>query len=142
MMERVGIVRRVSGGEVFIECSQTAGCGHCADPGGCGGGGSDRALLLRARNSCDARVGERLVVCMPDGMALAAAFSCYMLPLLAGLLAALGVLPFVSDDLRDVAAAIAFCGGAVLGFLAARRIGRRLGGTHTLTLRRACATDR
>ncbi|MBL8481617.1 MAG: SoxR reducing system RseC family protein [Rhodocyclaceae bacterium] len=142
MMEQLGIVRGISGTDMLIECRRERGCGHCAEAGGCGGSSAcARPLLLRVPNRCGASVGDRLVVSVPEGTTLAAACICYLLPLFAGLVAALAVMPLADGPARDLAVALAFCAGLAAGLVAARRAGRRLGSRGALDIRRADATD-
>ncbi len=88
MIEETGQVVRVQGEFAWVESERRSSCGSCATQEGCGTGVIARALVNRAvtlkvLNRIDARVGDRVVVGIPESGLLRGAFAVYSVPLLA-----------------------------------------------------------
>ncbi|MBB4304379.1 sigma-E factor negative regulatory protein RseC [Rhodobium orientis] len=107
---------------VVLETDRTAGCASCAAKSGCGTAAlgsvlGGKASRLRMINDVDARVGDRVVLVLPENALLRAAIVAYMLPLLAMIVAAATAAGFGAGDLgAGLAAAV----GLGAGLLAAR----------------------
>lgn len=88
MIEQTGIVVAIEGDWARIETQRRPACGGCSADGAC-----TTSLLaryfgrkqtpLRVRNSIGAVPGDQVVVGVPEGTLLAAAFAAYLIPLLA-----------------------------------------------------------
>jgi sigma-E factor negative regulatory protein RseC len=141
LVEQVARVVSRDGDTVWLEPETTASCSGCLSLAACGGkGGSGRALAARRfplPGDLGLRVGDRVVVGLPDGAVLRASATAYAVPLVtmigAGILAGgLGA--------GDGAGAAAILGGLVLGLLIAGVLARRLSNRGDLSprfLRRA-----
>lgn len=113
----------VEGGEAIVAVDPLVGCGHCHEPGGCGGAAGDglglRRTEFRALNTLGAQPGDWVSVAVPDQGPRVAALLVYGLPVL-GLLAGAALAGLAG--LGDGGAALA----ALLGALAANALGRAL----------------
>ncbi|MEI6559388.1 MAG: SoxR reducing system RseC family protein [Rhodospirillaceae bacterium] len=149
-LESVARVVALEGGVPWLEPEPKASCGGCLSLAACGAkGGGRRALAARRFPLAGApalRVGERVVVGLPEGAVLRASATAYAVPLLlmvgAGITArGLGA--------GDGAGALAMLGGLAAGLLIARIIAGLLLGRGDLSpryLRRvveggACSRD-
>jgi sigma-E factor negative regulatory protein RseC len=118
---------------VEVECLPSA-CGKCGDKGGCGKpqGGPRRYAVL---NTVGARVGDRVVLSVPEGAVLKAAALSYLMPLVFVIGGAAAGTAF-GDGLPTVAGAAA---GLALGLIILRianmRMARRSGSWLRLTLK-------
>ena len=96
MIEQQGQVIAVSGHLASVRLGGNSGCPACDAGKGCGAGIFGRLLqrkptVLNLENVIDARVGQPVVVGLPESVFLRLVFHLYLLPLLAGLAgAALG----------------------------------------------------
>lgn len=120
-----GIVTVVDGQYATIRVDDS-GCGHCNDPGGCGGRNVSTLLcgtsrVVRALNSPQHRVGDRVRVGVPDGSlrySVIYAYGCPLLALLAGALCGSALF----GEFGAIAGATA---GLSAGWLGLRRAQRR-----------------
>jgi sigma-E factor negative regulatory protein RseC len=88
MLTSEAVVLSEDGDHVLVEVTEKpSGCGRCHEEGGCGGqtltqwfGG--RSYRYRLLNGIDAKAGERVLVCVPEGGVLKAAALSYLLPAL------------------------------------------------------------
>lgn len=120
MTESEAVVTRLDGDHAWVDL-QAAGCSSCGESGGCGLGGGKGKSLQRLYNGVGARVGDRVVLSVPNGAVLRAAFYCYLLPLALVLgLAAGGTA--VADE---TGAFWGTLGGLALGWFVMRVAGRR-----------------
>jgi sigma-E factor negative regulatory protein RseC len=90
MIEQQGQVVAVSGVLASVRLGGSAGCTACDAGQGCGAGIFGRLLrrkpaILELENPIDARVGQAVVVGLPESVFLRLVFRFYLLPLLAGL---------------------------------------------------------
>ena len=124
MIEQQGQVIAVSGDVASVRLGGSAGCSACDAGRGCGAGIFGRLLrrkpaVLELDNLIDVRVGQAVVVGLPESTFLQLVFRVYLLPLIAGLAGAvfghyLSVLNQAGPVLTD--------GSALLGGLMAAAI--------------------
>ncbi len=118
-IEHRAVVQRIDGGMVTIAMN-LASCASCSEGGACGIGkmASGRAAtLLTLPAGGPLRVGDEVIVALPESRLTLAALFGYLFPAAAMLL---GAAAGATVDGSDGAAAL----GAVGGFLAALAIGR------------------
>ena len=84
-MEQNVTVIAVEGSQALVEARRASACGDCAGKASCSTMGSwaDRFARLRVNNSLHARVGDEVLLEVPDSMLLKVAFRLYGLPMLA-----------------------------------------------------------
>jgi sigma-E factor negative regulatory protein RseC len=90
MIEQQGQVVAVSDVLASVRLGGSAGCTACDTGHGCGAGIFGRLLrrkpaILELENPIEARVGQAVVVGLPESVFLRLVFRFYLLPLLAGL---------------------------------------------------------
>ena len=131
MIEQQGQVISVSGNLVSVRLGGNSGCVACDAGRGCGAGIFGRLLrrkpaVLDLDNAINARVGQPVVVGLPESVFLRLVFHLYMLPLLAGLAGAVLGQPFVG-----LIVAGAMTHGVILFLIAStwRRESQQLGET-------------
>ncbi len=138
MIEQQGLIVAVSGEIASVRLGGKSACAACNAGKGCGAGIFGRLLkrkpvVLELQNGPGARVGQSVMVGLPETLFLRLVFNFYLFPLLAGLAgAAIG--HYVSVKLQVDSAAsdgLALLGAVLAGFLALmwkkRRIGRQPG---------------
>ncbi|MBF0126795.1 MAG: SoxR reducing system RseC family protein [Magnetococcales bacterium] len=84
MMREEGIVVSLEGNIAVVSGQRQKMCGSCHSASTCGvlsGGLGQRAVKIRARNACNAQVGERVFVELSERSFLKASFLVYILPL-------------------------------------------------------------
>lgn len=102
-MQVEGIVTRLEGERAFVQVARQSGCGRCHEAGGCKSGQREDPQAQRCNeyaleNVCDARLGNRVTVEVPEGATLRAVLFAYVLPVLAFVVfSGLGQLVFGSD---------------------------------------------
>ncbi len=105
MSEAPGIVSRVERGYAYVDIGPRAsGCGRCHEPGGCGGGLSvDRGIsrTYRLPNRIGARVGDDVVLTIPEGALLKVSLLAYLIPV--ALVIAGAVVGTIVSDLAAIA---------------------------------------
>ena len=120
MLESEAIVVSVENGATFVEPQTSSGCGGKS----CATQGCSTAVLtqlftqqpksLHVQNPISARVGERVIVGLQEGVFLRSAMAVYLLPLFALIMgAAIGVYMAGNSDLRDIYAGF----GGILGLV-------------------------
>ena len=131
MSDSEAVVARVEGEDAWLDVCRPADCENCNSADGCGLGRSKR--LQRVRNTIGARVGDTVIVSVPDGAVLKAAFFSYLLPLAAALLGATIGMKLAGES----GALVGVLMGLVLGMAALRAAGSRLaaGGEPILAMR-------
>ena len=151
LLESVARVVAVDGGTVWLEPEPKASCSGCMSLAMCGAkGGGIRALQARRFPLTDAprlRIGERVVVGLPEGSVLRASATAYAVPL--ALMIGVGIVA-QTNGADDLTGALAMAGGLAVGLLIARFIAGRLAGRGDLSprfVRRAaadgmCSTNR
>lgn len=116
MTESEATVIRVDGDHLWLGVDN--GCSGCDKISSCGAGDG---RLQRVRNTIGARIGDRVVVTVPDGAVLKAALYSYLVPLLLALTgAAAGT--SLDGDRGAVGGALV---GLAAGWLALRLASRR-----------------
>ncbi len=123
LAERVARVVEIRDGTVWLEPEPTAACGGCLSLAACGlKGGSRKALAARRfplPDDGDFRVGERVVVGLPDSAVLRASATAYGVPLLTMVVAAMVAEGMGADNGTG---AMAILGGLAGGLVLARGI--------------------
>ncbi len=127
MIEETGEVGEVRPGQALVQTQRGAGCERCRARGGCSHLGGGRDARGWVAGPLGVRVGDRVVVAVPEGTALRASVLVYLVPALCLMLGA-----FLGDRLapvwgvpRDLGAAGLGLGGMVLAFLGVRLFGGR-----------------
>lgn len=87
MIEAAGIVREVDDGRALVEVQRRTACGGCASQGGCGTSViaawfGRRPSRLWVRAATPVRVGEPVVIGLPEATLLHASLLMYLLPVL------------------------------------------------------------
>ncbi len=84
MQQRVTVIA-VEGSQAWVEARRASACGDCAGRASCStmGSWSQRFARLRVPNRLHARVGDEVVLEVPDAMLLRVAFRLYGWPMLA-----------------------------------------------------------
>ena len=129
-MESKAIVSRIEGQFAVVEVMPAgSGCGRCHEAGGCGSNLLNQSLrpkklnFYRLPNRIGAKVGDCVVVAVPEGAVLRAAALAYLLPVLFLIVgAAIGTA--LSD--HDVSALAGAGAGLALGLLVLRVAQSRL----------------
>jgi sigma-E factor negative regulatory protein RseC len=126
MLEMRAIVVEVQGDEASVQ-ALGGGCGHCSSEGGCGSGTlsklfcSSEPRRFKVRNEARAKVGDEVLVSLPDGVVLRGAMKLYALPLLLLLVGGIAGGTFAGEAaLRDAYAAAGAGVGLLLGFILAK----------------------
>lgn len=75
------VVSGLENGMAVVDVARTSGCGRCHEEGGCGGvmGGTSACATRQYRvpNTIQARVGDVVMLCVPEGVVLKAALTSY-----------------------------------------------------------------
>ncbi len=92
-MEQQVTVIDVQGGEAIVHGRRASACGDCAGKTSCSTMGSwvERIIELRLRNTIHAQKGDVVLLEVPDNAVLHIAFRLYAMPMLAFILAGLGM---------------------------------------------------
>jgi len=96
MQQQVTVIG-IEGSDAIVEGKRASACGDCAGKSSCSTIGSwkERCVELRVSNTLNARVGDRVMLEVPDSAVMQIAFRLYALPMLVFVLTGLGM--------RDVA---------------------------------------
>ncbi|MBU0498545.1 MAG: SoxR reducing system RseC family protein [Gammaproteobacteria bacterium] len=94
MIETEGRVVAVESGRAWVETVRSSACGHCDASGACGTAllantFGNRATRIAVDNRLGARVGDRVVLGLPERAMLAGSFLLYIPPLIGLFLGAL-----------------------------------------------------
>jgi sigma-E factor negative regulatory protein RseC len=119
MTESEAVVVRLDGDDVWLEIRDA--CSSCGGSAGCGLGDGKGRRPQRLRNTIGARVGDTVVLAVPEGAVLRAVFYCYLLPLLVALAGAASGMIFGGEPGAMLGAVVGLAGG----WLVMRRAGRR-----------------
>ncbi|KAB7627555.1 SoxR reducing system RseC family protein [Alkalilimnicola sp. S0819] len=128
MLREEGRVVAVADGVAWVETQRRATCDSCAVNKGCGTGAMAKALgrkplRIRVIDELGARIGEPVLIGLPEQALLSGSLAVYLVPLLLLLVfAALG------DSLGRGQALVVLLGlvGLALGFAWVRLFGRRI----------------
>lgn len=78
MIEQYGRVVRLEGNRAVVAVKRESACGgNCGNCGGC----KDSSLVVRVKNEKGAKTGDTVVLSMPAGRLLKAAFLVYLVPI-------------------------------------------------------------
>lgn len=78
-MRQIGLVNKIDGDNALIIIKRATACGeHCAS---CRAGCVNTKKVVIAKNTVDAKVGDTIILDMPDADVIRAAVFVYMLPL-------------------------------------------------------------
>jgi len=131
MIEENGIIVSVDGEHAQVLTQRRSSCGGCNVSGACGTSLLDRLLgrrevRLDALNRTDAKLGDEVVVGVPEEGVLIGSFVAYILPL-AGLILGAIVGQTAADSLgvtQQLLSILGGLGGLVVGLGWVRRFGR------------------
>lgn len=125
MIEETATVIAADDKQIWVESTPNSGCSSCSSRS-CGTSViaklfGNKRTRLQLENSLDAKVGEQVVLGIPDALLVKASISAYMLPLLAMILAAAtGNVLGVSEGMQVCFALI----GLVAGLWLVSHLGR------------------
>lgn len=127
MLEGTARVVAVTGGTVWLEAESQSSCGSCSTKKGCGvsvlsGVMGNKAVRFRMPNDFNGRIGDRVVIGIPEGAVVRASMLAYLLPVVAMIAGAL-----IATGLGggDAGAAIGAVIGLALGFGGMRLVSAR-----------------
>jgi len=128
MIETQATVTALEGDYALVEASQ-GGCGRCHEQGGCGGNNASQLFChgprhFRVLNPLGVKVGEKVLVGVPDGAVSHSVLVLYLLPLallVLGAVAGAALMP----EARDAAAAAGALSGGLLAWFLARHLQAR-----------------
>lgn len=130
MIEVPGEVVELQDGRARVRAAaRSGGCGRCNEPGGCGSAKVGSMFRTEhadiwVRNELGVAVGERVLVCLDEGVSMQAALLGYMVPVVGIVLgAAVGVF-FAGTASVDGAAVVGALAGLAGGVLVSRWMGR------------------
>jgi sigma-E factor negative regulatory protein RseC len=119
--EEEGMVTAIEGEYALVKVVRTTSCAHCPSAGSCHIE-SDRQIIVKAKNSAGARVGQRVKLFIAPGSILAASFLLYVIPLfglimgaVAGKLFLAYVWPSLSSELLAAGAGLITMAGTFAG---------------------------
>lgn len=114
-MQQTLVVVDMIGEDVIVEGGRASACGSCAGKSSCSTLGSwkQRNIRLRIANTISARVGDQVVVEVPDGWMIRVAFKLYGLPML-GFIGG-GFLGLFMAELLSISSEVSSALGAVTG---------------------------
>lgn len=120
MTEQEAVVTRIEGRFAWLDIDGAGDCASCSQRHGCG----ERAKRKQQRvvNTAGVRVGQRVIVGVPEGAVLRATLWSYLLPLAVALLGAASGLTLAGD----AGAAFGTLMGLLGGWGALRLIDRRM----------------
>jgi len=92
MQQQVTVIA-VEGRDAIVHGNRASACGDCAGKTSCSTMGSwtERFIELRLKNSIEAEIGDRVLLEVPDSAVMKIAFRLYALPMLAFVIAGLGI---------------------------------------------------
>ena len=124
MSDSEAVVARIEGEDAWLEVCKPADCENCDSTESCGLG--RRKRLQRVRNTIGARVGDTVIVTVPEGAVLKAALVSYLAPLAMVLVGAgLG-----SAIAQEAGALVGVVVGLALGALLLRFADRSIAGNR------------
>ncbi len=126
MLEMRAIVLKIQGREAEITPLGGGGCGHCNSEGGCGSGKLTKMFCtsqprsFNVLNQAEAKVGDEVIISLPEGSLLYSSWRMYLLPLIFMLGAGFIGVSFAHDAVtRDgyalIGALIGLGGGFAVG---------------------------
>ena len=107
-MREVGFVDEIKGGYAIVRVAKKSACGeNCAS---CKGGCTPGERKIKVKNTSSAEVGEKVILELPDGKVLSAAFLAYILPIIIFFVGFFVGDRMFSHELASVGIGIAFAG--------------------------------
>lgn len=116
MTESEAVVVGIDGDHAVLELTGPGSCGGCEKVAGCGLGDGRMQRRQRVRNDVGARIGDTVILRVPDGAVLKAALRAYIWPLLLILIGVASGLTFGGDPF----AAVGGLAGLVAGWIVLR----------------------
>ncbi len=118
-MEQIVTVIDVMHNDALVRGRRASACGQCAGKSACGtlGSWTDRFSEMRVANPVGAKVGDEVVVRVPDGLLLHAALRLYGMPMLFFFTAGF-LIRYVAFRFSLNAPELWAAGGAALGLIA------------------------
>lgn len=121
MTESEAIVTRLDGDHVWLEVNGGSACSGCQQSAGCGLGDGRGKPPQRLRNRIGARVGDVVIIGIPDGAVLRAACFSYLIPLALAIGGAAAGMSIGGDGASVLGAAL----GLTAGWFGLRRANQR-----------------
>lgn len=121
MTESEAIVTRVDGDHVWLDVNGGSACSGCQQSTGCGLGDGKGKRPQRLRNTIGARVGDAVIIGIPEGAVLKAAFLSYLIPLALAIGGAAAGMFVGGDGTAVLGAAL----GLIAGWFGLRRANQR-----------------
>jgi len=119
-MEQAVVVIDIMNNDALVRGRRASACGQCAGKSACGtlGSWTDRFSEMRVANSMGAKIGDEVIICVPDGMLLRAAIRLYGVPMLGFFMMGF-LVRYVAFQFSLVAPELWAAGGAMVGLLVA-----------------------
>jgi len=119
-MEQTVTVTDVMGHEALVRGRRASACGQCAGKSACGtlGSWTERFAEMCVDNALRARIGDEVVIDIPEGVLMRAALRLYGIPML-GFFAAGFMVRYIAIESGTVAPELWAVGGALSGMIAA-----------------------
>jgi sigma-E factor negative regulatory protein RseC len=108
MTENDAVVVRVEGEHAWVDFQ--ANCSSCSSTG-CGLGSGKSRATQRIRNDIGARVGDQVLLSVPEGAVLRAVLFCYLLPVVLALAGGASGLAVAGEGWAIVGALLGLAGG-------------------------------
>ncbi|WMS88590.1 SoxR reducing system RseC family protein [Pleionea litopenaei] len=129
-------VTMVSGKDVWLTPEATSGCGSCQTKQACGTGLLSQLLeresmTLRLPNSLGAKLGDRVVIGVPQSGLLVASILTYMVPILTLIITATMTTSFQWSEPLVILCSVV---GLTLGWFLARWVAHRLKATASMSI--------
>jgi len=131
-MEQVVTVVEVTNHDALVRGRRASACGQCAGKSACGTLGSwvERFAEMRVSNPLGARVGDEVVVNVPDGLLLRASVRLYGIPMLGFFIMGF-LVRYIAFRFEVASPEVWAAGGALAGMIAAFAWLRRASDTQT-----------
>lgn len=105
--------------ETWVETERRSSCGNCSVKG-CGTGTlaslfKSKTVAMRVENDVDAKLGDEVVVAIPEALMLRGTLLVYIIPLLAMLLAALMMDMTLAESVTDKSRELWLAGSGLAG---------------------------
>ncbi len=146
MIEEYALVVEVQGGIAWVETQRKGSCGTCSASAGCGTATLSKVVgrrraRVQALNKIGARVGEEVVIGIPESALLKGSFAVYAVPLLTMLVAAWigAAVAGAAQELKELLSTLFGLGGLAGGFVWLKGYAAKIGqdtSYHPVILRR------
>ncbi len=120
MLEETGIVVAIDNDQAWVQTIRQSACSSCEAKNGCGQGvlariSDGKANQVLVNNSLSLKVGEEVLIGIPEELLIKASVMVYLLPLLTMVVVALTIEKWLKPG--DGWVALAGCSGLAIGFL-------------------------